>query len=146
MRPGGTVGAYVWDYGDGMQMMRQFWDAARTVDPAAERWDQGQRFSICRPGALARLFENAGLRNVESRAIVVPTRFRDFDDFWEPFLGGQGGAPAYCAALPDAARDKLRQTLSERLPIESDGSIALTARAWAAKGTAVKKPGVAGRR
>lgn len=135
-RPGGTVAVYVWDYGEGMQMMRQFWDAARQIDPGSERWDQGRRFSICRPDALARLFENAGLENVQTRAIDVPTPFRDFDDFWQPFLGGQGGAPAYCAALPGDMRDKLRQALSERLPIEPDGSIALTARAWAAKGTA----------
>lgn len=134
VRPGGTVGVYVWDYDDGMQMMRQFWDAARQVDPAAERWDQGKRFTICRPDALAQLFTAAGLGSVETRAIDVPTPFRDFDDFWQPFLGGQGGAPAYCAALSDVARDKLRQTLTERLPIEPDGSITLTARSWAAKG------------
>jgi ubiquinone/menaquinone biosynthesis C-methylase UbiE len=28
VRPGGTVAAYVWDYAEGMQMMRRFWDAA----------------------------------------------------------------------------------------------------------------------
>lgn len=134
-RPGGSVAVYVWDYGDGMQMMRHFWDAARQVDPASERWDQGKRFPICQPDALARLFAQSGLKNVETRAVEVPTVFGDFDDLWQPFLGGQGGAPAYCAALPDETRDKLRQVLSERLPIEPDGGIALTARAWAVKGT-----------
>ena len=134
VRPGGTVGVYVWDYADGMQMMRLFWDAARQVDPAAKRWDQGQRFAICEPEALRRLFGATGLRQVETRAIEVPTPFRDFDDFWQPFLGGQGGAPAYCAALQADTRDRLRQVLSERLPIEPDGSILLSARAWAVRG------------
>ncbi|MEO1224356.1 MAG: methyltransferase domain-containing protein [Pseudomonadota bacterium] len=133
-RLGGTVGVYVWDYADGMQMMRQFWDAARQVDPAAERWDQGQRFAICDPEALSRLFAAAGLEDVEVSAIEVPTPFQDFDDFWQPFLGGQGGAPAYCGSLQAETRDRLRQVLSERLPIEPDGSIHLTARAWAVRG------------
>ena len=33
-RPGGTVGAYVWDYAGQMQLMRQFWDAAGALDPS----------------------------------------------------------------------------------------------------------------
>ncbi|MEM7444346.1 MAG: class I SAM-dependent methyltransferase [Pseudomonadota bacterium] len=134
VRRGGSIGIYVWDYGSGMQMMRHFWDAARQVDPASERWDQGRRFAICDPDALSALFASVDLKSVETRAIDVPTPFRDFEDFWQPFLGGQGGAPAYCASLPNEMRDKLRQTLSERLPIEPDGSIALTARAWAVRG------------
>ena len=36
-RPGGLVAAAVWDYGDGMQMLRAFWDEAVAADPAAER-------------------------------------------------------------------------------------------------------------
>src|SRR5215212_3078616 len=33
--PGGTIGAYVWDYAGQMQMMRYFWDVAETLDPIA---------------------------------------------------------------------------------------------------------------
>ena len=35
-RPGGLVAAAVWDYGDGMQMLRAFWDEAVAADPAAD--------------------------------------------------------------------------------------------------------------
>ena len=34
-RPDGVVAAAVWDYGDGMEMLRLFWDEAVALDPAA---------------------------------------------------------------------------------------------------------------
>ncbi len=39
-RPGGVVAAAVWDYGDEMQMLRTFWDAAVAVDPDAAPRDE----------------------------------------------------------------------------------------------------------
>jgi len=132
--PGGTVAVYVWDYADGARMMRLFWDAAVALDPAAAALDEGRRFPLCRPGALAERFTRAGLARVETRAIEVPTEFRTFDDFWTPFLGGQGPAPGYVASLDEPARDALRDELHRRLPHDRDGSIRLTARAWAARG------------
>ena len=133
VRPSGTVAVYLWDYAGEMQFMRHFWDAATALDPAAP--DEGSRFPICRPEPLKALFAAAGLRDVEVRAVDVPTVFRDFDDFWSPFLGGQGAAPHYLMALGEAARAALRERLRERLPTAADGSIPLIARAWAAHGT-----------
>jgi hypothetical protein len=75
------------------------------------------------------------LQKVETRAIDVPTVFKDFDDFWSPFLGGQGPAPSYAMAFDEANRVALREYIRERLPIAQDGSVALIARAWAVKGT-----------
>jgi SAM-dependent methyltransferase len=134
-RTGGVVAAYVWDYAEGMQLMRHFWDAAVALDPCAGALDEGHRFPICRPAALEELFRGTGLLRVESRAIDVPTRFRDFDDYWHPFLGGQGPAPGYAMGLGDDARAALSQAIRERLSIAADGSIDLTARAWAVRGT-----------
>ena len=102
----GMVAAYVWDYAEGMQLMRVFWDAAVALDPDAP--DEGPRFPLCRPEELRAAFTAAGLVNVEVEAIVVPTPFRDFDDFWQPFLGGQGAAPAYLMSLPEEHREALR--------------------------------------
>ncbi|WP_157436976.1 class I SAM-dependent methyltransferase [Actinoplanes subtropicus] len=133
---GATVAAYVWDYADGMRMMRYFWDAAVEVDPAAATHDEGPRFPICHPEALREAWTAAGLTDVETRAIEVPTVFADFDDYWRPFLGGQGPAPALVAAMPPDQREAVRALLAARLPREADGSIPLTARAWAARGTA----------
>lgn len=131
---GGTVAAYVWDYAEGMQLMRAFWDAAVAENPAAASLDEGARFPLCRPAALTTLFEGAGLTGVEAAAIEVPTAFASFADYWEPFLGGQGPAPAYAMSLDEAARARLRERLRERVPAAADGTIALTARAWAVRG------------
>jgi SAM-dependent methyltransferase len=131
--PGGTVGAYVWDYAEGMQMMRYFWDAAGALDPEAKELDEGRRFRLCRPEPLGRLFLSAGLGDVEVRAIEVPTRFRDFDDYWSPFLGGQGPAPHYAMSLSDERREELRERIRASLPSDPGGGILLTARAWAVR-------------
>lgn len=132
---GGTIAAYVWDYAGRMQMMRQFWDAAVALDPAAGSRDEGVRFPVCRPAALEQLFLGAGLRQVEVTGIEIPTHFTDFDDYWQPFLGGQAPAPAYAMSLDHAGRERLRERIRSRLPIAADGSIDLVARAWAVRGT-----------
>jgi SAM-dependent methyltransferase len=91
--PGGVVAAYVWDYAGRMELMRHFWDAAAALDPAAADLDEGIRFPLCRPDRLEDLWYDAGLADVASQAIDVPTVFRDFDDYWSPFLGGQAPRP-----------------------------------------------------
>jgi len=131
---GGTAAAYVWDYAGGMAMMRYFWDAAADLDPAAAELDEGRRFPLCHPDTLRQLW--AGLDDVTTQAIDVPTTFASFDDYWTPFLGGQGPAPGYVMSLSEERRSALGDLLRERLPTGPDGSIPLTARAWAVRGTA----------
>jgi len=133
-KPGGTVAAYVWDYTGQMQLMRHFWDAAVELNSSARELDEGKRFPICNPAALSELFQKAGLKEVETKAIDVPTHFRDFDDYWQPFLGGQGPAPTYAMSLSEEKRTALRENIRARLPVQLDGSIHLIARAWAVKG------------
>jgi len=130
-RPGGTVAAYVWDYAEGMQLMRYFWDAAGALDPKAKELDEGRRFQLCNPEPLSRLFLTAGLEDVDVRAIEVPTYFRDFDDYWSPFLGGQGPAPSYAMSLSEEHRAELRERIRGSLPSDAQGGIPLSARAWA---------------
>jgi SAM-dependent methyltransferase len=132
--PGGTIGVYVWDYAGEMQLMRAFWDAAKTLNPAAAELDEGGRFPICQPQPLRDLFAGCGLTQVELRSVDVPTVFRDFDDYWSPFLGGQGPAPGYAMSLTEPDRDALKALLREKLPPRPDGSIPLLARAWAVRG------------
>jgi SAM-dependent methyltransferase len=131
--PGGTIAAYVWDYADGMAMMRHFWEAAREVNPDAP--DEGDRFPLCRPDALAELWRATGLTDVTVEGIEIPTVFADFDAYWQPFLGGQGAAPTYLLSRPPAEREQLRDLLSARLPARD---LRLTARAWAVRGTSVR--------
>jgi SAM-dependent methyltransferase len=134
VRPGGVVAAYVWDYAGKMELMRYFWDAAVELDRAAFELDEGRRFPLCQPNALNELFIQAGLRDVEVRSIDVPTRFRNFDDYWTPFLGGQAPAPGYAMSLNEERRSALGDRIRAKLPIASDGSIDLIARAFAVRG------------
>jgi len=134
-RPGSAIALYVWDYASGMELMRCFWDAAKALVPAASALDEGVRFPGCAPAPLEALFTATGLSGVATRAIDVQTRFRDFDDCWSPFLGGQGPAPGYAMSLPEDRRVALREAIRASLPIASDGSIQLTARAWAVRGS-----------
>jgi SAM-dependent methyltransferase len=120
-RPGGTVAAYVWDYADGMQPIRAFWDAAIELAPSAREADEAVRFPLCSPGRLQELFESAGLRDVSTRTIDSEAVFRDFDDYWTPFLSGVGPAPGYCAGLSADQRAALRARLPARLSPSANG-------------------------
>ena len=88
------------------------------------------------PQPLQALFERVGLRSVAVRAIDIPTVFRDFDDYWQPFLGKTGAAPTYLASVGDDVRHAIRRRLQSRLASTATGSIELTARAWAVQGVA----------
>lgn len=133
-KPGGSVAVYVWDYADGMQMMRHFWDAVITVSPKDARLDEAERFPLCQPGPLQSLFERIPLKSVTVQALTIPTIFQNFDDYWNPFLGGAGPAPTYLAAVSDEVREQIRQHLQACLTSTRDSPIELTARAWAVQG------------
>jgi SAM-dependent methyltransferase len=131
VKPGGAVGAYVWDY-PRMEMMARFWEAALAVD-AGDVPDEAMRFSGWTDEGLAGRFHEAGFVDIGTTSIEVPTVFADFDDLWAPFLGGQGAAPSYLTTLDDARRDAIRELMRAGVP--ANGPIELTARAWAVKAT-----------
>jgi len=133
VKPGGEIALYVWDYAEGMQMLRYFWDAVVALDPAAAPLDEAVRFPLCQPDPLRKAFEEVGLAVQEIRPIDAPTLFADFNDYWQPFLGGVGPAPGYVAGLNQELRAKLEAALQASLPIQSDGTIPLIARAWAVR-------------
>ena len=131
---GGTVAAYVWDYASGLEFLRHFWDEATVEDRSASQFDEGGRFSLCKPPALTSVFQAAGLQAVETTSLEIPTDFDDFDDFWKPFLGGTGPAPSYVASLDPTRRESLKTRLQQRIVSDGDGRIRLRARAWAVRG------------
>ena len=131
----GTVSACVWDYAGGMEFLSCFWDVAAALDPGAQGLDEGVRFPLCRPDALAELFRAGGLRDVRCEPIEIPTRFASFDDYWRPLLGGTGPAPTYVTSLDADRRAAMAKRLERALPRGPGGAIALTARAWAVRGT-----------
>lgn len=107
---------------------------ATKLDPAAAELDQGKCFPICHPDRLRVLLTGAGVMEVEVRSLEVPTIFRDFGDYWTPLLTGHGRAPGFVASLGADQRSRLRDCIQGALPTHSDGSIHLTARAWAVRG------------
>lgn len=134
--PGARVAAYVWDYAEGMQPLRFFWDAATELDPAAAELDQGRRYPLCRPAALEALFVQGGFADAQVSALEASARFASFDEFWAPFAeGGRFPAFAYTASRTPEQREALRAQLLAHLPLRSDGSFALGLRAWAVQGT-----------
>ena len=133
---GGVVSACVWDYAEGMQFLRRFWDVAKEIEPKALELDEGARFPICRPDSLKALFERAGLIDVSCEPLEIRTTFMSFEDYWSPFLGGTGPAPAFVSSLDPEQREDLAQRLRSALAIGGDGAIELTARAWATKAVA----------
>ncbi|MBC8281472.1 MAG: methyltransferase domain-containing protein [Chloroflexi bacterium] len=135
VRPGGTIAMYVWDYAGEMQLIRYFWNAVCELFPDAVELDEGRLFPICDPEPLYNLFISSSLASVEVQALETPTIFSSFDDYWSPFLRGQGPAGAYCGSLSEKDRERLRSRLEESVPTNSDGSIHLIARAWAVRGT-----------
>ena len=134
--PRATVSACVWDYSDGMRFLRHFWDAALSQDSAATELDEGHRFPLCRREALITLFRKRNLSDVRCEPIEISTNFANFDDYWRPFLGGTGPAPSYVASLDIHRRTILERKLKSKLPQGKDGTISLTARAWAIRGIA----------
>jgi len=133
-RPGGTVAACVWDYADGMTLLRAFWDAAREVDRAgAAARDEGRVMRWCTPAELDELWTGAGLRDVRGGELSVEARYASFGELWEPLEAGVGPAGAFAAALDPERRAALREELHRRLGAP-DGPFALDARAWAVAG------------
>lgn len=134
-RTDGVVAVYVWDYAGKMQMLRHFWNAVTALDPAAADLDEGRRFPLCQPAPLEELFRQAGLHQITVQPLDISTDFQNFDDYWKPFLGGQGPAPGYAMSLSTERRAALRDRIRNALPFALDGSIPLVARAWAIRGT-----------
>ena len=133
-RVGGTVSACVWDYGDGMESLRIFWDEAVRLNPAALPKHE-RNMKLSRRGELGALWRRAGLRDVSEEALVIDQAFSSFRDYWGPFVTGTGPGGAYVVSLSDERRRQLELRLRGRLlGGRQDGSFTLKARVWCVKG------------
>uniref|UniRef100_A0AAU2VFF7 Uncharacterized protein n=1 Tax=Streptomyces sp. NBC_00003 TaxID=2903608 RepID=A0AAU2VFF7_9ACTN len=135
----GSTGAELgfWRLPGGFDGLLARWSAAGPLAYAEAEYFGGvgeQRAAVWQPERLRAVWAGAGLVDVSTVAIEVATVFTDFADLWEPFLSGQGPAPGYVAALAPSDRERLREALGAAGPRKPDGSIALTARAWAVSG------------
>jgi SAM-dependent methyltransferase len=138
-KPGGRISAAVWDYGDGMQMLRAFWDGAVRVDAKAEELDE-RHMPLCRSGELSELWRRGGLENVREAPRTITMRFESFADYWNAFLLGQGPAGMYVKSLGRDQVRALRDEVKSRVsPSEQNVPFALSARVWSVCGTVPKR-------
>lgn len=131
LRPDGLAAACVWDFAQGMTMLRVFWDAALAVRPDAP--DEARTLRFGRRGEIAALFDAAGFVEIEEAELAVESRYEDFDELWHGFLEGVGPAGAFCVSLDGHDRAAVRDELFTRLG-EPTGPFTLGAVARAARG------------
>ena len=117
-RPGGAVGAYVWDYHGQMQRAQYFWDAVAVTESAAAALDPRPHFHTCEPEPMANLFRAAGLDDVAVEAIDLPMAFRDLDEFWLPHtMAGAAVAQRYVRDSMTTGRPRSGSSYESRSPL-----------------------------
>ena len=135
-RPGGVVAAAFWDSPGGSPSQRMLWDTAAALDKAAAAArDRTMARPIYAPGALPRIWAEAGLVEVDLRSLMIRMDFANFADYWEPFASGEGALGAYVAALDSPQRDRIEQRLrSAYLTGRPDGERSFVAVALSCRG------------
>jgi SAM-dependent methyltransferase len=134
-RRGGVVATCVWDFAGGMTLLRTFWDAAATLDPAAGSRDQAKTRPFGDRDQLDWLWRSAGLVDVATGELIAGAGYADFEDLWVHLVAPDGSPGAYFAELEAPHRDALRGEVWRRLGSPT-GSFRLTARAWYVRGRA----------
>lgn len=138
VRPGGIVVAAAWDFRGGLVYQRLLWDTAAGIDAAAAV-TRDKIFSnpLAKPDGMTDLLRDAGLADVRRESMTVRMDFADFDDYWQPLLGGQGPVGGYVAALDPDLRDRICTAVrAAYLSGDVDGPRSLTATAWVVTGRA----------
>ena len=75
-RPGGVVAAAFWDSPGGSPSQRMVWDSAAALDEAAaEARDRTMGRPIYAPGALGRMWIEAGLVDIDRRSLMIRIDF-----------------------------------------------------------------------
>jgi len=136
-----VVAAAFWDSPGGNPGQRMLWDTAAALDEAAaEARDRTMGRPIYAPGALARMWAEAGLVEIDQRSLMIRIDFNDFADYWQPYASGEGALGAYVAALDDARRERLKHHLrSAYLTGRPDGERSFVAVALSCRGVVSRR-------
>jgi len=129
-RPGGLVGAYVWDF-------------VQELSPSGPLRRAMRRFGVECPGipgteasrldALRAVFQGAALEQIETRTIDICLAYADFQDFWQAQTPGYAPTTKIIAAMKESERARLMRAVQSALPSGPNGSIEYCARANAIK-------------
>jgi ubiquinone/menaquinone biosynthesis C-methylase UbiE len=136
-RPGGTVAAATWDTRGGFVSYRMFFDTASMLSQQAnERRARAYTRPLSRPGELARVWSEAGMRDVVQDMLTIRMDFQSFADFWAPCEGKDGPIADYVGTLDGGDKAELRDAVEQAyLDGEPDGARSYAATAWVVKGT-----------
>jgi len=134
--PGGLVAVAGWDFRGGLVYQRLLWDTAAGIDPkAAEIRTKIFAHPLAKPDGLRDLWEEAGIGEVRRDEVTIRMEFADWDDYWQPLLGGQGPVGGYVAALTPEMQETVGARVREAyLSGDADGPRSLTATAWLVTG------------
>ncbi len=130
VRPGGSISAYAWDFLDGGFPWEPVHAELRAIGlpPVAPPSAEAARFDN-----LTRLWVDAGLSGVESRAITIERTFADFEDFWSTALLAPTMAYALASLEPTVLAD-VKERVSAKVRRDGD-RVVHWGRANAVKGT-----------
>jgi ubiquinone/menaquinone biosynthesis C-methylase UbiE len=133
-KPGGIVAACVWSSGEKNEREQAFWGAAMAVDPTAgARREVEGKFS--KAGRLSALWNDCGLKEIEETELTVSATFASFEDYWLPYLEGQGHGGSYAKSLSRNLQETLRERVRQNiLGTRAEGSFSLRAQAVAVRG------------
>ena len=129
-RPGGSISTYAWDLLGGGFPYAALFEAMEEMDvaPPGPPSPEASRLETLR-----KLWQEAGLVDLETQTIEVRREYESFDRHWEIARTGPR-VSARIAELGEAERARLREGLRRRLPVDASGRLVCTAKANAIKG------------
>ena len=131
VKPGGIVATYMWDIPGGGFPIRPLAAAMKSLgleEPTRPNVEASRRENM------QAVWQQAGLRSIETTVIRIGVAYSDFDDFWDSSSAPVGPSGKALAELPSSKIEQLKVRLREQLPIAPDGRIAYEAFANAVKG------------
>src|ERR1043166_5217747 len=133
VRPGGTVGAYVWDFAGERGTAQHLQFAIKELQGPGHK-PGGLNPESTSENSLKALFDHAGVAGVVTRPIDISLTYQASDDYWasNTIFGSPIGS--IIQDMTEEQRQRLKKSVKIRLPRNKDGQIAYAARANAVRG------------
>jgi ubiquinone/menaquinone biosynthesis C-methylase UbiE len=134
VRRGGTAAAYVWDFANRRGTSQHLHSAVMELEGPGYRPAELNAESTT-PENLKALFDAAGLTDVVTRSFEISVTHRDFDDYWDSHTKFASPIGSHIQSMTEENRQRLKQMVRARLPIDDHGAISFTAWVNAVKGS-----------
>ncbi|HEY1781075.1 MAG TPA: class I SAM-dependent methyltransferase [Roseiarcus sp.] len=131
VKPGGTIGTYVWDFANGGSTLEPL---RRAIEAAGAKMVPAPGHQNSSREALNRIFKAAALDDVATRVIEIDVSYPNFDSYWASQTALPNSIVQHLHEMKAAEVDGVKAYLRERLPTDQSGRIAYKAKASAAKG------------